>query len=215
MSRAELEEDSLFPREGKLRELFAQREKEVADKIDNLSDSDFEEYEHKKKGLVDALVEEYGFQALRLDTDKKKRTTKEGKLDVSIEFGRVPRNSNEPVFKNSFIVSWHIPIEGDLELFNYNPGGVLSTAYYTQKGCVDEEAKELILAENFPVDHPEETIKEESRKDFEERIGPILKTIAKINEEVKEYNVGLKVAIAGGVQKRKQELDKLRRLKND
>ncbi|MBI2647410.1 hypothetical protein HYW99_02945 [Candidatus Woesearchaeota archaeon] len=119
-------------------------------------------------------------------------------VDVSQDRRRDVFDRSRPLYVKGLKVSYHIPFEGDRELFKYQ------TSSFTYSPPRAEIRSNEIIIEVIELDHNTESVK----KEFEQNFNEIKKWLNWVNQEITQFNNSLDGNIEHKIKTRKDKLIK-------
>ena len=181
---------------GFLRNFVQQREAKLFSEIESQEENyilGVDAQEFKKY-----LIEKYQLTSPTVKEDKIYVDKSEEDVDVSQDRRRDVFDRSRPLYVKGLKVSYHIPFEGDQELFKYQ------TSSFTYSPPRAEINGNEIVIEVIELDHNTESVKRE----FEQNFNEIKKWLNWVNQEITHFNNSLDGNIEHKIKTRKDKLIK-------
>lgn len=190
-----INQDLLF-NDGRMRVFLQQRESRLFSEIEsqdekyilNIDPQEFKKYLIKKYQLTAPTLKEADIYV-----DKS-----EEEVDVSQDRGRVVFDRNRPVYVKGMKVFYHIPFDGNPELFKYQTS---TSSFNPPRANIRNNE---IVVEVIELDHNTDSVKRE----FEQNFNKIKKGLGWVNQEVSQFNNSLNAKIEQKIKTRKDKLVK-------
>lgn len=194
--------NSLFSNGG-LRDFLQQRESKLYSEIEsqdekyilNIDPQEFKKY----------LTEKFLLTAPTLKEDKIYVDKTEEDVDISQDGRRFITDRSRPFYVQGLKVSYHIPFDGNPELFKYQTS---SFTYSPPYG--DIKNSELII-EIIELDHKTDSVKRE----FDQNFNEIKKWLIYVNQDISQFNSSLDSKIEQKIKTRREKLIKDQNLISD
>lgn len=157
--------------------------------------------------IIEHVCSKYPIQPLDIREDEKDASFNE----VSVDAWNYPNrllfdHSPKPFPIPGYRVTWSIPVGGTLQLFQMQPNTRLMV---TIPGTVTQD--KLLLTCELPADSADE---QKIQAELNGQLSRVKQMVAYVNGQVAEYNNNLRHQVTSAVAARKQELEKILKIKS-
>lgn len=189
--------------DGKLGTYLQERESKVYSEIEsqdekyilNVDSQEFKKY----------LVDKYQLTIPILKEDEIYVDKSEEEVDVSQDSRRIIFDRSRPLYVKGLKVSYHIPFDGNAELFKYR------TSTFTSNPPRADVTENEIIIDVIELDQNTDSVK----KEFEQDFGEIKRWLVWVDLEVSQFNNSLDDKIEQKIKKRKEKLIRDQELVSD
>jgi hypothetical protein len=150
--------------------------------------------------LIDQIVKQYEITAPVLDFgNMPKPTDSEREMDDDSPLGNIARQQGRPRKVKRMVITYRIPLEGDGALLRYQPKNHTSSAPGSVTVGKGEVTFDIVRRSDDPA---------QIKQEMGEMVRYLQTYSGFLAEDIEAYNVQLRPAIQGGLNARREKLDK-------
>ena len=186
-----------------LSDYLNQKKSDLSSEIDSYKEKDLLEGDLQK--LKKEIIDRYQLTVPVIDDSEIRIDKSEEEVNLSDDHNRDIVDRSKPSMVKKLKVSYHIPFEGDSDLFNYQPSS------YTSNPPFGEIRGNKLVVELIVDDDNSESVK----KEFGQNLNEIKEYLSSINKDITQFNSGLDSVIEQKIGSRRDKLDKDKKLVSD